>query len=36
MARIRSTARLTSEGGQTETTETTPILEFMRRSGLVV
>jgi hypothetical protein len=36
MARIRSTARLTSEGGETETTETAPILEVMRHSGLVV
>jgi hypothetical protein len=36
MARIRSTARLTNEGGETETTETAPILEVMRHSGLVV
>ena len=36
MARIRSTARLTSEGGETETIETAPILEVMRHSGLVV
>jgi hypothetical protein len=36
MARIRSIARLTNEGGETEATETTPISEVMRRSGLVV
>jgi hypothetical protein len=36
MARIRSTARLTNEGGETEATETTPISEVMKRSGLVV
>jgi hypothetical protein len=36
MARVRSNARVTREGYETETTETTPILEMMRRSGLVV
>jgi hypothetical protein len=36
MARVRSTARVTHDGEETETTETTPIFEVMRRSGLVV
>jgi hypothetical protein len=36
MARIRSTTRLTNEGEETEATETAPISEVMRRSGLVV
>jgi hypothetical protein len=36
MARVRSTARVSREGDATEVTETTPILEVMRRSGLVV
>ena len=36
MARIRSTARLTNEGGETEATETAPISEVMKRSRLVV
>jgi hypothetical protein len=36
MARIRSTARLTNEGGETEATETAPISEVMKRYGLVV
>jgi hypothetical protein len=36
MARIRSTARLTNEGEETEATETAPISEVMRRSWLVV
>jgi hypothetical protein len=36
MARIRSTARLTNEGEETEATKTAPISEVMRRSGLVV
>jgi hypothetical protein len=36
MARIRSTARLTNEGEETEATKIAPILEVMRRSGLVV
>jgi hypothetical protein len=36
MARVRSTTRVSHEGDETEMTETTPILEMMRRSGLVV
>jgi hypothetical protein len=36
MARIRPTARLTNEGEETEATETAPISEVMRYSGLVV
>jgi hypothetical protein len=36
MARVRSSARLTNEGEETEATETTPISEVMRRSGLIV
>jgi hypothetical protein len=36
MARIRSTARLINEGGETETTETAPISEVMKHSGLVI
>ena len=36
MARVRSTARVTHEGDEAGTTETAPILEVMRRSGLVV
>jgi hypothetical protein len=36
MTRIRSTARLTNEGGETEATETAPISEVMKLSGLVV
>jgi hypothetical protein len=36
MARVRSTAWVSREGGETEVTETTPISEVMRRSGLVV
>jgi hypothetical protein len=36
MARLRSTARVSREGDETKTTETTPISEMMRRSGLVV
>jgi hypothetical protein len=36
MARVRSTARVTREGEETEATETTPISEIMRQSGLVV
>jgi hypothetical protein len=35
MARVRSTARVDREGGETEATETVPILEAMKRSGLV-
>lgn len=36
MARLRSTARVSREGEGTDVTETTPILEVMERSGLVV
>jgi hypothetical protein len=36
MARVRSTTRVSREGDETEVTETTPISEVMRRSGLVV
>jgi hypothetical protein len=36
MARVRSTARVTREGEETEAIETTPISEVMRQSGLVV
>jgi hypothetical protein len=36
MARVRSTARVSREGDDTEATETTPISEMMRQSGLVV
>jgi hypothetical protein len=36
MARVRSTARVSHEGGETETIEIAPISEMMRRSGLVV
>ena len=36
MARIRSTARLTNECGETEATKTAPISEVMKCSGLVV
>jgi hypothetical protein len=36
MARVRSTARVTREGEEAEATETTPISEVMRQSGLVV
>jgi hypothetical protein len=35
MARVRSTARITRDGEETEATETAPISEVMRRSGLV-
>jgi hypothetical protein len=35
MARVRSTARVSREGDDAEPTETAPILEMMRRSGLV-
>jgi hypothetical protein len=35
MARVRSTARLERDGDETEATETVPISEAMRRSGLV-
>jgi hypothetical protein len=36
MARVRSTTRVTHEGEETEATETAPISEVMRQSGLVV
>jgi hypothetical protein len=36
MARVRSTARVTSEGEETKVTETAPISKVMRQSGLVV
>jgi hypothetical protein len=36
MARVRATARVTREGEETEATETAPISEVMRQSGLVV
>jgi hypothetical protein len=36
MARVRSTARVTREGEEVEATETAPIFEVMRQSGLVV
>jgi hypothetical protein len=36
MARVRSTARVTHEGEETEATETAPIFKVMRQSGLVV
>jgi hypothetical protein len=36
MARVRSIARVSCEGEETEVTKTTPISEVMERSGLVV
>jgi hypothetical protein len=36
MARVRSTARVTRDGEEAEATETAPISEIMRQSGLVV
>jgi hypothetical protein len=36
MARVRSTARVSREGEETEVTETAPFSEVMERSGLVV
>jgi hypothetical protein len=36
MARVCSTARVTREGEETKATETAPISEVMRQSGLVV
>jgi hypothetical protein len=36
MARVRPTARVSREGEEIEATETTPISDFMERSGLVV
>jgi hypothetical protein len=35
MAQVRSTARVSREGDDAETTETAPISEMMKRSGLV-
>jgi hypothetical protein len=35
MARVRSTARVSHEGDEVEVTETSPISEVMRQSGLV-
>jgi hypothetical protein len=36
MSRVRSTARVSREGDETKVTETAPISEMMRRSGLVM
>jgi hypothetical protein len=36
MARVRSTARVANEEEETRATETVPISEMMKRSGLVV
>jgi hypothetical protein len=36
MARVRSTARVTREGEDTEATGTTPISKVMKQSSLVV
>jgi hypothetical protein len=36
MAQVRSTARVSREGDESDVTETTPISKMMRRSGLVV
>jgi hypothetical protein len=36
MARVRSTATIERDGDETEATETVPISEAMRRSGLVL
>jgi hypothetical protein len=36
MARVRSTARVTHDGEESEGAETAPISEVMQRSGLVV
>jgi hypothetical protein len=36
MARVRSTARVTREGEETEVIETAPFSEVMKQSGLVV
>jgi hypothetical protein len=35
MARVRTTARVSCEGDETEATETAPISKVMRRSGLI-
>ena len=36
MARVRSTARVTRDGEEAEATETAPISEVIKQSGLVV
>ena len=36
MARVRSTTRVTRDGEETKATETAPISEVMKQSGLVV
>jgi hypothetical protein len=36
MVRVRSTARVSHEGDETEATQTAPISKMMRRSWLVV
>jgi hypothetical protein len=36
MAKVRSTARVSREGDETKATETVPISEVMKRSGLIV
>jgi hypothetical protein len=36
MARVLSTARVTRDGEEAETTETAPISEVMKQSGLVM
>jgi hypothetical protein len=36
MARVRSTARVSREGEETEVAETAPISKVMKQSGLVV
>jgi hypothetical protein len=36
MARVRSTVRVTRDGEEAEVTDTAPISEVMRQSGLVV
>jgi hypothetical protein len=36
MAKVRCTARVSHEGKETETAETAPISEVMKRPGLVV
>jgi hypothetical protein len=36
MARVRSTTRVTRDGEEAETTETAPISEVMKQSGMVV
>jgi hypothetical protein len=36
MARVRSTARVTRDGEEAEATDTAPIFEVMKQSGMVV